>query len=802
MGVTSAVDEAFKRGLAALQAGKVEDAQRAFERVLKAEPTHAAALNLLGILLTRVGRFQAAEHYLKRALRVTPRSDATLYNYAIVLKALKRPLEALECLGQALAINSAVPETWNNRGTILNELHRYNDAIADFDRALSIAPNYAEAYSNKGKAYAGLKLYPEAQRVFDKAVATNPNLSGAWLGLGLVLVRLNKQDEALAAYDKALELTPDFADVWVARGDAYNLAGRSDEASAAYERALALAPNMAEAWLGRGNVLFARQQYADASVTYRKALSIDPNLPDALLGQAKLLMLDDRYGDALAILDKVVDRRPDFVEAWLARLHILVNWREFSDVIACCDKVLAIDPDNKFVPGFRLHARQNLCDWMHSESEAVRVLDMIRSGKPASIPFPLLSIASTPADQLQCAQAFASDIPPVPNLGAGQTPAHDRIRIAYVSADLHEHPVGHLVAGLFEQHDRARFEVNVLSLGPDDGSNTRARLKGAVEHFIDARNKTDEEVAALIREREIDIAVDLNGYTDGGRLEVFARRPAPIQMNYLGYAGTRGAACFDYIVVDRIVLPQDHAPFYSEQPIWLPDSYMVTDRQQPVGEQTPTRSECGLPDAGFVFCCFNNLYKISPGTFGVWMSLLRSIDGSVLWLSDGHAVAKTNLRRQAQEAGVAPERLIFAPRLPAMIDHLARHRQADLFLDTLPYNAHATTAFALWSGLPVLTCLGSTFAGRVAASLLTAVGLDELVTSSYEAYEAMALRLARDPEMLAAVKARLARNRDSYPLFDTTRFTRHVETAYVTAWERYQRGEAPAGFTVEAQNAR
>jgi predicted O-linked N-acetylglucosamine transferase (SPINDLY family) len=716
----------------------------------------------------RAGHVGDAEQLFKKVLATNSRHVGALNLLSVLLTQRGRFADAEKYVRRALTENSASDATLYNYGVILKALNRPAESLERFNQALAINPAAADTWNNRGTVLNALRRYVEAAADFDKAIAIDPNYAAAFCNKGKSLANLNQVDEAAVAYD----------------------------------RALVLQPGMAEAWIGRGNVYFARQQYADAQAAYRKALFIKPETPEALLGLANGLMHDDHYGEAMAVLDKVVNLKPDLVEAWLARIAIFLNWREYGDVIACCDKVLAIDPDCKLVPGHRLHAQQYLCDWRHCEREATRMLDMIRSGKLASAPFPLLSIASTPADQLQCAQATASAIPPVQRLWTGQVYAHDRIRIAYVSADLHEHPVGHLVAGLFEQHDRARFEVTAVSLGTDDGSNTRARLKGAVEYFIDARTKTDEEIAALIREREIDIAVDLNGYTDGGRLEVFARRPAPIQMNYLGYAGTRGAACFDYIVADRIVLPPEHVPFYSERPIWLPDSYMVTDRQQPIAEHAPTRSECGLPDAGFVFCCFNNLYKIAPATFRIWMRLLHSVEDSVLWLSDGDATAKANLRAEAQRVGVAPERLFFAPRVAALADHLARHQQADLFLDTLPYNAHATTAFALWTGLPVVTCLGTTFAGRVAGSLLAAVGLDELVTSSPEAYEAMALALACDPGMLAGIKAKLKHNRDSYPLFDTPRFTRHIESAYITAWEKYQRGEQPDSFAVAAHNVR
>jgi predicted O-linked N-acetylglucosamine transferase (SPINDLY family) len=361
---------------------------------------------------------------------------------------------------------------------------------------------------------------------------------------------------------------------------------------------------------------------------------------------------------------------------------------------------------------------------------------------------------------------------------------------------LRDHAVSLLAAGLFERHDRNRFETIAISLGPATPSAMRMRLEAAFDRFIDARGLDDVEVARLVRDLEIEIAVDLNGNTEGARPAVFARRPAPVQVNYLGYAGTMGTSHWDYIVADRFVIPEDSRHAYVEQVVELPDSFMVNDDRREISERVRSRAEEGLPENGLVFCCFNNAYKITPDVFDIWMLLLRRIEGSVLWLSSLHAAGAANLRREAETRGVAADRLVFAPKVAHNEDHLARIRLADLFLDTLHYNAHVTAADALWAGVPVLTCSGASFASRVAGSLLGAVGLPELITASRSDYEMLALRLARDPEMLSSLRQRLARNRASFPLFDTARFTRHLEAAYTTMWERSQRGEPPRGFAV------
>ncbi len=371
----------------------------------------------------------------------------------------------------------------------------------------------------------------------------------------------------------------------------------------------------------------------------------------------------------------------------------------------------------------------------------------------------------------------------------------DKIRVAYLSADFHEHATTHLMAGLFEHHDADRFEITAISFGPDRRDDMRRRLSKAFGRFIDVRGKSDREVALLLREMEIDIAVDLKGYTQGSRPGILAQRPAPVQINYLGMPATMGTSCMDYIIADAWVIPPEDHLHYAERILYLPDSYQATDDSRNIDAHAPSRADLSLPEEDFVFCCFNNNYKITPDLFTLWMRLLHQVSGSVLWLLEDNPVATRNLRAEARRRGIAPERLVFAPRVAAGA-HLARHRCADLCLDTLPYNAHTTASDALWAGLPVLTCAGTTFAGRVAASLLSAAGLPELITRDLDHYAALALELARNPARLRDIRARLAHNRDTCPLFATDRFRRHLESAYTILWERGRRQEPPAAFSV------
>jgi len=440
-----------------------------------------------------------------------------------------------------------------------------------------------------------------------------------------------------------------------------------------------------------------------------------------------------------------------------------------------------------------------LCDWRGLDDQSRRLLSRVRSGALIPLPFTIVMVPSTPADQLQAAKLAGQDRYPSARepLWRGEKYRHDRIRLAYLSADFHDHATAWLMAGLFELHDRSRFETTALSYGPSVESEMRQRLQRSFDRFIDVREQPDQEVAVLIRRLEIDIAIDLKGFTQSARTNILALRPAPIQVSYMGYPGTMGADYIDYILADHFVIPDDHRQWYSEKVVYLPDSYQTNDSRRRIADRAPTRDEAHLPQAGFVFCSFNAAYKITPEFFTIWIRLLGAIEGSVLWLVEEGAATTDNLRREAAERGISAERLVFAPKVGNEA-HLARHRLADLFLDTLPYNAHTTASDALWAGLPVLTCLGSTFAGRVAASLLTAVGLPELITTSLDEYEALALRLAREPELLSSFRSRLAKNRLTYPLFDTERHARHVEAAFTRMWEIHARGEAPRSFSVDA----
>lgn len=584
--------------------------------------------------------------------------------------------------------------------------------------------------------------------------------------LAVIWLRMPNPAPALDLLERAVNAGTDFAPLWFAHATVLVKVGRRDDALRSYQRAIDLKPDYADAMINSGVLLRDLQQHVAALTRFQQVLALQPDNVMALSNAATLMTEFKRGEEAVAMLERLVQ----------------------------------LAPEHDYALGMLCHEKLQGCDWQGFEALSQRVIDGVRAGRRSSKSLGLMALSDSAEDHQRCARLFAQQRYPAAAapLWTGERYRHDRIRVAYVSPDLREHPVGHLMAGIFERHDKARFETTGLSLGVDDGSRLRERMTRAFDQFIDARQMTAVQIAALLREREIDIVVDLAGYTADSRSEIFTWRPAPVQVNFLGYPGTMGLGCMDYILADRHVIPPEHWRFYDEQVVYLPDAYLPPASNLQIAETTPSRADCGLPPTGIVFCSFNHDYKILPAVFAVWMRLLLQVPGSVLWLMSRSERSQRNLRASAQAAGIDPDRLVFAQRVPRVEDHLARYRVADLFLDTHPYNAHSTAADALLAGLPVLTCSGQSFPSRVAGSLLQAAGLPELVTHTVADYEQLALALARDPDRLAALKARLMERQRDSALFDVDAFTRHLETAYLAMWRQSQLGGARDALSAPA----
>ena len=609
----------------------------------------------------------------------------------------------------------------------------------------------------------------------------------------LELDRLGQRAEAVKLFKRALVASPTD---WVALfslGRIQLAEGHPEEALKLLQRLVTVHPDNAPGFDLMGVTLEKLGHYRSATDAYTKSLTLDPKNVDGLIRHGALLSKLNRDNDAIACFERALEIDPAR-EKVLANLGKLLFFsKRIKDAGLVFERLLAINPNYPFARGLLAFNRAHAADWDGFDAAASFITTQTQSGLSSCMPLAFMALSNSAADNLQCAKTFAANFYPENStpVWSGQKYRHDKIRVAYISGDFREHPVGHLMAGVIESHDRAKFDVLGISFGVDDASTLRARFEKSFDKFLDVSAMGVDEICHLIESLEVDIAVDLCGFTQDARTELFARRVAPVQVNFLGFPGTMGAGYLDYIVADRHVIPEDAQAYYEEEVVYLPDTYLPTDGTLLVSDVTPTRQEAGLPPSGFVFCSFNHVYKINPKIFDLWMQLLCEVPDSVLWLSDAGPQAMGNLLMEAQRRGVEPHRLVFAKRVPQVADHLARYRLADVFLDTLPYNAHTTAADALFVGLPVITCSGDTFSGRVAGSLLKAIGMPELITRSLDQYKALALEFAANPIKLAETKRKLLANRASYPLFDTQQYCRNLEAAYMRMDECH--GVAPVG---------
>jgi predicted O-linked N-acetylglucosamine transferase (SPINDLY family) len=757
------VAQSFQQAVSLHDQGHWREAERLYQKILASDDCHFGSLCRLGLLRLRLSRFGEAEQLFRRALKADGRSADAHQLLGFALTGLARFDEAVRSYEQAIAIRPAFAEAHNNLGYALQVWGRLDEAIARYKQAVAIRPDYQEAHNNLGNALHLLDRSAEAIVCYEKALSINPNYAEAYWNLGTASRAVGKLEDAVENYKRAIAIRPSYQEAYNSLGNTLRALGRLGDAIAQYRKALDLNRTYIEAWINLGDALAAQHQDDAALEAFAGALVLRPNDPDILAKRGHLLVRLQRELEALASFDAALVVAPG---------HDLA----FDGLASCA---LAT------------------CDWPRAATLWSEVPARVAKGHLFN-PLTFLGYSSDAALQLACARRFIRSEVPVspPRLWRGETWRNSKIKIAYVATGFHRHPTAYLTAELIEIHDRSYFEILGISLGPDDESEIRARLVRAFDQFHDVRYKGDREISMLLNEWRVDIAVDRSGYTANARPGIFAARPAPIQVNYIGFPGTLGADFYDYILADPTVLPFDQQPYFQENIVHLPESYLVNDSKRPASSQSPTREEYGLPATGFVFCCFNNCYKITPPVFDVWMRLLDQVEGSVLWLFRDRRTAEANLRREAAARGIDPARLVFADRIP-LPDHMARHKIADLFLDTLPYNAHTTAADALWAGLPVVTCLGHCFAGRVAASLLRATGMSDLVTSDLESYERLALRIASDRAMLAELRDRLRRNRQTHALFNADRYRRQIEAAYQQMWEAWQRGEPPASFTIE-----
>ena len=676
-------------------------------------------------------------------------------------------------------------ESLIRQGVPLHELGRLDEARVLYEEALRLQPRHAKALHLLSLIAFQVNQRERAAALIGEALLIDPQSAAAHDHRGNALVALGQYEAAIASYDRAIELKTDYAEAHYNRGSALLDTQRYETAVASFDSAIACKADYLEAHYNRGLALACLQRHAAAIAGYDQAIALRPDFAMAHASRGLVLFGLGEHEAAIASYDAALAITPSDAHIHYQRGNALRALGRLEAAIASFDQALALDSDYPFLHGLRLHTRMQICEWDGFATEFSELAGRLDQGRAASPPFPVLTLIGSPPAQKYAAQIWCREVCP-PNGALSPIPRYagrNKIRVGYFSADFRDHAVSILMAGVFENHDRSRFEVTAFSLGPATRDEVRRRLEGSFDRFIEAQHLSDRDIALLARSMQIDIAIDLGGFTEGCRTNIFALRAAPLQVSYIGYLGTMSAEYMDYLIADSTIIPLDHREHYSEKIIYLP-SYQANDAQRRIADREFTRAELGLPETAFVFCCFNGNFKIMPDIFASWMRILARVPDSVLFLYAGNAAAEANLRKEAVRAGISAARLVFGGRLPNP-EYLARYRAADLFLDTLPYNAGATASDALWAGLPVLTRIGGTFAGRVAASLLEAVGLPELITSTEDEYEALAVDLAIHPPRLAELRHRLAVNRRAAPLFDTRLFTRHLETAYQQIHRRY-----------------
>ena len=756
----------FNKVIENLENSNWDTAELYLNQALKIQPNNPHTLGLLAVVYAKREQYVEALEFTNRSLKLVPKNALTLSNLGNIYLGLKEFEKAHDAYDKSLKIDQKNPEAWLNKGNVLQELKRFEEALFHYDKVLLLQPNSAEAWSNKGNALQALKRFEEALTYYDKALNLKPYYTEAWSNKGNALQELKRFEEALVHYDKAINIKPDYAKAYANKGNALNALKHFQEAIAYYDKAISINPEYVEAYTCKGNALFELKQYEKAIICHNKAL----------------------------------DLKSDDAVPWLNKGIVLKTLNRYEEAIICYDKARNLSHDLDWVDGYLIHLRIKIVKWTELKGSLENIYKRVKESQKSIRPFELLSVIDDPSLHKQAAHIFTQDQFPA-NLNLGLIPKHEKqgkIRIAYFSPDFRNHPVSVLTAELFEMHDRSRFEVIAFALQKAPIADEMSiRLKKGFDEFYEVDNLSDREIASLARQKNIDIAIDLAGFTQHMRAGIFSYRAAPIQASWLGYPGTSGSNFIDYMIIDQTIIPNTHREFYSEKIAHLPNSYMVDDSKRIPSKRVFTKDECGLPNAAFIFCCLNNDYKFNPNVLDSWSRILLNTKDSVLWISENNADFRKNIQAEFGIRSIKPERIIFAQRVDSMGDYLARYKLADLFLDTFPYGAHTTALDSLKAGVPVLTLLGQSFPGRVAASLLNTIGLPELITKNQEEYETLAIELANNPSKLAKIKERLEKNLITTPLFNTPLFTKNIEAVYVKMVEQYQKDMKPDHITVD-----
>ncbi len=830
----------FRLGVTCLKEGKFEEAEHFLKRTTEIDPEFADAWCNRGIAFASRGQPTMAEKVFRQAVDLCPDRPDFLRNLGNSLIASAKYEEAAECFKQSLKLDPTSIAALLSMAKLLASLGKSREAMNCLRRILTLQPQHKEALDlsprvqdipdssslpapngsvdqqelrkvlDRGLASGKAKQFDVAQAEFNLATRMNPWSAEAFAYLGSLQIELKEDDKAIESFHSALANCAGEATLYLNLGGLYQRQGMMETAINCFRAAILCSPEYEKAYLNLGRIFARQRRFGEAIEHVTKAIQLVPTSYEALYQLGVIQYLLDDTESAINCLRHAMQFNQNDPNGYAILAQSLVNRGDLEDGAKAAESALHIQPAHEGALSTLIHQLQHMCNWDRLDTLAQRAISVTSDdskfaeadylSEPFSpFTFVALPTATTPEQQLNCAiRHVALRQSSLKQLEIVTKHRSNRkvITIGYLSADFREHPVANLIVGLFEAHDRNRFQVFGYSYGADDGSGIRHRIKMGFDRFVEFNNASDLEAARRIAADEVDILIDLTGHTRGWRIDILAHRPAPVIVHYLGYPGTTGAPFIDYLLADEFVVPPDQSSYYSEKLVYMPGSFLVNDCQHRLGPNHLTRADCNLPLDAFVFCCFNGGYKITPLVFDIWMKLLDSIPSAVLWLKDNNRFANSNLQREAERRGIQSDRLIFAPRCDTLQEHIARYRLADLFLDTFPYNAHTTASDSLLAGCPVLTYAGNAFSARVAGSLLQAVGLPELVTTTWEEYQSIALDLARNPLRFAELRARLNVNRATSSLFKMDVFARNIEEAYIKMWAIHTAGESPRSFRV------
>ena len=797
-----------------------EAAVKSYESAIAINPNYVEAHYSLGIALKDLGKLDEAVKKFKVVLAIKPNFAEMHNNLGVILQELDQLDSAVNHFEQALSIKPDFFEAFKNLGNVYTDLDQNDAAVAAYEKAISINPNYHEAYYCLGISLQKLEKLDIAAKSYEQAIKIKSNYPEAHNNLGVVLLDLGKKNDALKHYENALALKPEFVEAHFNHGNICRVLGNIDSAINSYLAALAINPEYVEAYNNLGNIYKEIGQLHDSIECFNKALLIRYNYADAHNNLGNALVEIGETQVACKSYQRAIDINPDYAEAHnnlgianykLGKLDIaskmynkaiilnskyadcyanlaivMRDLKQFDGAISNYEKAVGLNSKLNYIQGDLFHTRMHICSWDNWQSNINELTKNIDNHNKSANPFSMLALVDDPNIQKKTSEIYIGHL--YPKSESYQKiklyPRHKKIRLGYFSADFRDHPVSDLTVELYERHNRDKFEIFAFSFGVDTKDKMNIRVKSGVDYFHDVHKMSYEEVVKLSRSFEIDIAIDLGGFTSDSRTEVFAMSVAPIQISYIGYLGTMGSSYYNYLIADSTIIPEKNQKFYSEKIAYLP-CFQVNDSKQEIPSIFFSRRDIGLPEKGFVFCCFNNTFKITPSTFDSWSRILAKVDDSVLLIYADNQLAERNLTNEIVKRGVNPSRLIFGERLPKS-EYLARYRVADLFLDTHPYNAGTTASDALRMGLPILTFTGRSFPSRMASSLLNAVNLPELIATSQEHYEDIAIELALNPSKLKIIKDKLISNLPTSELYNTSLFTQNIESAYTQMYERYQ----------------